>query len=83
MNLIDPQVVNNLSQLSIFPIIEFTSVSVIVIVTYLGLHGLFTHLKPATKMLLSMFLGTCAYTVGKLTLFAIIVNPFTSQPLPL
>lgn len=83
MNLVDAQTLNALSESSIFPIIEFASVAVIIFCTYLGTHYLLGHLKPATKMLVSMFLGTCAYTIGKLVLIALVIDPFTNNPLQL
>lgn len=60
---------------SIFPVIEFASLFTVVIATYLLLHKVVGHLKPSTKMLVSMFFGTLAYSIGKIAVIALLVTP--------
>lgn len=60
---------------SIFPIVEFASLFIVVIVTYLLLHKLLGHLKPATKALVALFFGTLAYSVGKIVVITFFVTP--------
>jgi len=50
---------------SLYGLIEFTTISFIVILTYLGIHTLTKKVKPITKFLVSMFLGIFAYIIAK------------------
>lgn len=60
-----------------FPVVEFASLSFVIILTYLGIHTAFGKIKPSVKMLISMFLGITAYYLAKLFLVAIFVTPTT------
>lgn len=73
--MIDPQTIENLSQSSIFLVLEFAAISVVVIVTYMAMHGMFKTLKPATKMLVAIFLGSTFYFFGKLLVITILTDP--------
>ena len=75
----DAETIRNLSESGIVSIAEFFSIAFIVICTYWGMHNLFNRLRPATKMLLSMFFGTIAYTMGKLVVLTFF---FTQTPTP-
>lgn len=77
------QIILAFSKSSIFPVIEFAAISGIIMVTYIALHNMFNHLKPATKMLVSLFLGTMAYSLGKLALLTLIINPFATPVIQL
>lgn len=63
----------------IFFIGEFFSIAFITIITYMTIHAMLGHLKPATKALVSMFFGTVAYSFGKVMLITLIMEPFFSK----
>ena len=50
---------------SLYGLIEFTTMSFIVILTYLGIHTLTKKVKPITRFLISMFLGIFGYVIAK------------------
>lgn len=60
----------------LFYIGEFFSVSFVIMVTYMAIHVMLGHLKPATKALVSMFFGSIAYSIGKAMLITLIIEPF-------
>ena len=79
MELFDTATINTLANSPLLTIIEFFTIAFIVIITYIAIHNMMGHAKPATKMLISMFLGSLAYTLGKLALLTIIVRPYLAQ----
>ncbi|MCA9308653.1 MAG: hypothetical protein R3B92_01545 [Patescibacteria group bacterium] len=60
------------------PTIEFGMIVGSFVVTYLLLENVWTHLSHPIKMLLSMFVGTVAYTIGKLAVLALFFTPTTT-----
>ena len=72
---LDPVAVQMFSSSGLVPILEFAGVAAVIVVTYLAIHNMFNHLKPATKMLVSMFFGSLAYSFGKLVVLTLIINP--------
>lgn len=72
---ISHETINLFSGSSLLPVIEFTSISIVVIATYLGVHAAFTRIKPANKVLISMFMGVTAYSLGKLVLVFLLTGP--------
>ncbi len=71
----NPEAIQQLANSSIWPVIEFASIFGIIIVTYMAMHAMFSHLKAPTKMLMSMFLGTLAYSMGKIFVISFLVKP--------
>lgn len=50
---------------TLYGLIEFTTMSFIVILTYLGIHTLTKKVKPITRFLISMFIGIFGYIIAK------------------
>lgn len=75
-------IINTILKSRIFPVVEFSLIISLVIVTYWGMHaGGFTHVKPAAKFSVSMLLGSLGYIIGKtvvIALFAGSVPPETA-----
>ncbi|KKT70043.1 MAG: hypothetical protein UW65_C0004G0011 [candidate division WWE3 bacterium GW2011_GWB1_44_4] len=68
-----------LAQSKIFPVLEFSLIIALVIVTYWGMYlSAFKNVKPVTKMTLSMFLGTVGYIIGKTTVIALFASHFST-----
>lgn len=64
--------VNVVVKSQIFPVVEFSLIITMVIVTYWGMHlGGFGHVKPAAKFSVSMFLGSLGYMIGKIAVIAL------------
>ena len=67
-----------LASSSLAPVLEFAALFIVVISTYMLLHSIMGHLKPATKALMAMFFGTVAYSIGKIAVLALLVAPAVS-----
>lgn len=68
-------IVNVLLNSQIFPVVEFSLIITMVIVTYWGMHvGGFWRVKPAAKFSVSMFLGSLGYIAGKLVVIALFAS---------
>lgn len=72
---VSQETLNFFSSSSLLPVIEFTSISIVVIATYLGVHVAFARIKPANKVLISMFMGVTAYSLGKFVLVFLFSGP--------
>jgi hypothetical protein len=71
-------IVNVLTKSQIFPVVEFSLIITMVIVTYWGMDmGGFSRLKPATKFSVSMFLGSLGYMAGKMAVIALFASKIT------
>jgi hypothetical protein len=56
----------------IYPVVEFSLIISLIIVTYWGMHvGGFTRIRPAAKFSVSMLLGSFAYMAGKMVVIAL------------
>lgn len=75
MNLIDSQTLHIVGSSGWFPVVEFGAISFVIILIYISIHTAFTNMKPATKMLVSMFLGTAAYSLAKLSIVVLFMEP--------
>lgn len=71
----DPELIYSLSHSSIWPIIEFSSISGIIIVAYIAMHSMFKSMRQPTKMLFAMLLGSLAYGLGKLFIITFLIKP--------
>lgn len=60
---------------SMLQIAEFFAISLIVIFAYLAMGSLSKTIKPATKMLAAILMGTTLYVLAKVTLAAFLINP--------
>jgi|GEM_PF-5091207 hypothetical protein len=70
-----PTVVNVLTKSQIFPVVEFSLIITMVIVTYWGMHtGGFSRVKPITKFSVSMLLGSLGYMAGKMVVIALFAS---------
>lgn len=56
-------------------IAEFFAISLIVIFAYLAMSSLTKTIKPATKMLAAILMGTTLYVLAKFALIVLVVNP--------
>lgn len=73
-------VVNVILNSKIFPAVEFSLIISLVIVTYWGMHiGGFSHVKPAAKFSVSMFLGSLGYMIGKTVVIALFAGNVTPE----
>jgi hypothetical protein len=73
-------VINVVLKSQIFPVVEFSLIITMVIVTYWGMHlGGFSHVKPATKFSVSMFLGSLGYMIGKMVVIALFAGNVTPE----
>jgi hypothetical protein len=63
----------------LMPIIEFAMIGIIVMSTYLAMHAAFSQAKQSSKFVLSTMVGLTGYTVGKLVIFAWVINPVLAQ----
>jgi len=71
-------IVNVLLKSKVFPVVEFSLIISMVIVTYWGMHiGGFGHVKPAVKFSVSMFLGSLGYIAGKMVVIALFAGKAT------
>lgn len=72
-------IVKVLLESKIFPVVEFSLIISLIIVTYWGLHiSSFGRIKPPVKFSISMFLGSLSYIIGKVVVIAL----FASGPTP-
>lgn len=72
--------INVLLNSQIFPVLEFSLIISMIIVTYWGMHvGGFGHVKPATKFSVSMFLGSLGYMLGKMAVIAVFASTVAPQ----
>ena len=60
---------------SMLQIAEFFAISMIVIFAYLAMGSLSKTVKPATKMLAAILMGTTLYVLAKFALIAFIIEP--------
>lgn len=68
-------IVNVLTKSQIFPVVEFSLIITMVIITYWGMHmGGFSHVKPAAKFSVSMLLGSLGYMAGKMVVIALFAS---------
>jgi len=75
MNSLNAHTLQTIGSSGWFPVVEFAAISGLIILVYMGIHTAFTSLKPATKMLISMFLGTAAYSLAKLSIVVLFMEP--------
>jgi hypothetical protein len=65
-------VVNVLIKSQIFPVMEFSLIISMIIVTYWGMNmSGYSSVKPAAKFSVSMFLGSLGYIAGKMVVIAL------------
>ena len=68
-------IINVLTTSQIFPVVEFSLIITMIIVTYWGMHmGGFSAVKPVTKFSVSMFLGSLGYIAGKMVVIALFAS---------
>ncbi len=71
---------NVLLNSQIFPIVEFSLIITMVIVTYWGMHiGGFGRVKPAAKFSVSLLLGSVGYMIGKTAVIALFAGSVTPE----
>lgn len=67
--------VNVLTTSQVFPVVEFSLIVTMVILTYWGMDmGGFSGVKPAAKFSVSMFLGSLGYMAGKIVVIALFAS---------
>lgn len=72
--------VSILLESKIFPAVEFSLIISMIIVTYWGMHlGGFSHVKPAAKFSVSLFLGSLGYMIGKMVVVALFTGSITPE----
>lgn len=76
---IDPHTINALANSPIFTIAEFFAITVIVTCTYLGVRAMLGHLKEPTKVLISMVIGTAAYSFAKFFMILLLIEPYVDS----
>jgi hypothetical protein len=68
-------IINVLTKSEIFPIVEFSLIITMIIVTYWGMSiGGLNNVKPAAKFSVSMFLGSLGYIAGKMVVIALFAS---------
>ncbi len=73
-------VVDTVLNSKIFPVVEFSLIISLIIITYWGMHlGGFSHVKPAAKFSVSMFLGCLGYMIGKTVVIALFAGTATPE----
>lgn len=68
----NPKTIEMMGSNSVGPIVEFSALFVVVIVTYLLINRTMSHLSFVIKFLVAMFLGTVGYAIGKLAVLTFI-----------
>lgn len=64
----------------IFPVVEFSLIITMVIITYWGMSlGGFGYVKPAATFSVSMFLGSLGYMIGKMVVIALFAGSVTPE----
>lgn len=66
---------NILNAYTITPLLEFSAIVFVVLVTYLAIHNMRTSWHNLIKFTIALLFGTMGYVVGKFALIVFLVAP--------
>lgn len=75
MEIFDAKLIQALVNSPLVTVLEFFTITFIIAGTYFAIHRAFKHVQPSTKVMLSMLVGTVTYTMSKVVIVAMFLDP--------